>query len=234
MQSLVLSLVFLIASETFVYVNGFFWLFFTALFLFSLSSSWYKLKKPNLVILTLFIPIIEFALFYISQDSQIRHLAAFVSFLAFYFLFELTFKKSYLIIIAFLEFLLMSFIMFVFHPLYEIPFFVSFMLIFITSFLLFFSSINGILKLGLKLKFRLFYFSLILAIVISEFFWIFTKFPYNFVTSGFLLFLIYYIIWDLTIRYFASSLTKRTLVLTGVFLFLILVLIFSTIAIFWK
>lgn len=234
MQSLVLSLVFLVTSETFVYVNGFFWLFFPVLFLFSFFSSWYKLKKPNLVILVSFIPIIEFILFYISQDPQIRHLATFISFLAFYFLFELNFKKSYLIIIAFLEFLLMSFIMFIFHSLYEMPFFVSFISIFITSFLLFFSSINGILKLGLKLKFRLFYFSLILAVVISEFFWIFTKFPYNFVTSGFLLFLIYYIIWDLTIRYFASSLTKRTLVLTAIFLFLLLALIFSTIAIFWK
>lgn len=213
----------------FIYMDGFFWLFFSILFAFTVFASWYVLKKPHLVVLSSFLPVVEFAIFYLSYESQVRHLLTFMSFLAFYCLFALNFKKSYLIIISFLEFILISFAIFIFYSLYEAPFFIVFIFTFLMSFLLFFSSINGILKLSLQLKFRLFYFSLILALVISEFFWLFTKFPFNFATSGFLLFLIYYIIWDFTIRYFASSLTKKTLISTILFLFLILALVFSTV-----
>lgn len=229
MQSLVLSLIFAAVSEMFIYTDGLFWLFFLVLFAFVFFTSWYFLKKPHLVILASFLPIVEFSVFYLSYEPQIRHLIAFASFLAFYFLFALNFKKSYLIIISFLEFILTSFVIFILYSLYEVPFFIVFIFIFLMSFLLFFSSINGILKLSLQLKFRLFYFSLMLALVISEFFWLFTKFPFNFATSGLLLFLIYYIIWDFTIRYFASSLTKKTLISTILFLFLILTLVFSTV-----
>ncbi|MEK7452815.1 MAG: hypothetical protein AAB614_01120 [Patescibacteria group bacterium] len=100
---------------------------------------------------------------------------------------------------------------------------------FIASFLIFFSSISFVLKLAFALKFRLFIFSLVAALIISESYWLISKLPLNFVTSGFVIFVIYYAIWDITIRYFAGNLTKKSIYFILALLVLTLSIIFITI-----
>ena len=127
-----------------------------------------------------------------------------------------------------LELLLIFSTLFVYNSLYGVSLWFALSITFLSSFSIFFSSIASVLNLDLSLKVRLFYFSLIVGIVISELYWLMTKFPFNFLTSGFVVFLVYYAIWDISIRYFASSLTKRSVYAILLFLFVILATIFIT------
>ncbi len=229
MRNIVLALIFFILSEIFILKDGYFLWFFAPTFLFALIVSWYFIKKASIVTIVSLIPIIQFPLIYLVGGEQAEHFIALISSLAFYLLFNPKVKKSHLIIISFAQFILAVSILFTFHALYGIPYWLILPLVFLLSFSLFFSSSSAVLKLTFPLKLRLFYFSIILGIVMLEFYWLVSKLPFNFITAGFIVFLVYYTIWDITIRYFSGSLTKKSMYFVLSFLLLILAAIFITV-----
>jgi len=227
-RALLLSVIFFAISELYLFSDSFFWSLFFLSFLFSLAVSWYFLKKASLVTKITALSPIAFSLFYLIQDARVEQFISFALAFCFYLLFKPEVKRSYLIIISFLELLLIFSTLFAYNSLYGVSLWVALLITFLASFTIFFSSISSVLSLDLSLKVRLFYFSLIVAIVISELYWLMTKFPFNFITSGFVVFLVYYAIWDISIRYFASSLTKRSVYAILLFLLFILLIIFVT------
>jgi hypothetical protein len=225
-KPILFSLIFFSIFELAVFSENFFWWFFSLSFVFSLVFSWYFLKKASLVTKVAVLPPIGFSLFYLIQNFQIKQIIIIFLSFCFYFLFKPNIKKSYLILISFSELLLIFSLLFAYSSFYNLSLWMALLIIFISSFSIFFSSIAGVLNLQLTLKIRLFYFSAIVAIVISELYWLMIKFPFDFFTSGFILFLIYYAIWDISIRYFANNLTKKSIYLTLTLLFIILILVF--------
>ena len=192
----------------------------------STHFSWYFTKKASIVTLVSLLPLIEFSLLNLFQNTQAQQIVIFASTLAFYFLLNTRLNKSLIIIISFFEMLLASSAVFAYSSLYDLSSFLILAIIFFLTFLIFFSSISSVLNLELFLKFRLFYFSLMLGIIITEFYWVLTKFPFNFITSGFILFIVYYIVWEITVRYFANTLSKKSIYYIASFLVLILAFIF--------
>ena len=234
-KNIIPSLFLFLLAELYIFKEDF--LVFFTVFSFSLLLffSWYFLKKASLVTIISFLPLIEFPILNLLSEKDAKHLTAVLfSFFA-YLLFKSIPKKSHIIIISFFEFLLGASLLFVFL-LSGADVFLSesilFFLMFFLSFSLFFSSILSVLKLELFLKIRLFNFSVIVGILMVEFFWILLKFPFNFLTSGFILFLIYYVICDITIRYFANNLTKKSILKTSLFLLLVFVSLLVTVKLF--
>lgn len=229
MRNIVLALIFFILSESFILKDGFFLWISIPTFLFSLIVSWYFIKRASIVTLVSQIPIVQFPLIYLVRSGQAEHFITIVSSLAFYLLFNSAIKKSHLIIISFTQFVVAISVLFAYHDLYDLSYWLTLLFVFLLSFSLFFSSSSSVLRLSFSLKLRLFYFSLILGVVMLEFYWMISKLPFNFITSGFIVFLIYYAIWDITIRYFSGSLTKKSIYFVVSFLLLILAAIFITV-----
>ena len=225
-KTFIFSLIFFSIFEVYIYFESFFWWFFSLSFIFSLVFSWYFLKKASLVIKVIALPPMGFSLIYLIQNFQIKQIFIIFLTFCFYLLFKPNIKKSYLILISFFEMLLIFSLLFAYRSFYDLSFLVALLIIFLSSFLIFFSSIAGVLNLQLTLKIRLFYFSVIVAIVISELYWMMIKFPFDFFTSGFILFLIYYAVWDISIRYFANNLTKKSVYLMLILLFAVLMAVF--------
>ncbi|MBI3671456.1 hypothetical protein HY249_01525 [Candidatus Azambacteria bacterium] len=229
MRNIFLSGIFFILSELFISGGGFSFFIFIFAFLFALSASWYFLKNAPLATMVSILPVVQFPLLYMVVDGSNRHIIAIASVFIFYLLFSSKIKKSHIIIISFIESLLAFSLIFSYQEFYELSNWLVFPIVFFSSLVMFFASISAVLKLAFPLKMRLFYFSFTQAFILTEFYWVIFKMPLNFLTSGFILFVIYYSIWDITIRYFAGNLTKKSLRSTAFFLLLILVLIFITV-----
>jgi len=216
-------------AELYLFTGTLSWLFFGSSFLILLFFSWYFAKKISLSILALFVPVLEYYLFNILDSQSVKHSLAFLSFLGVYVLFNGRIKKQLIILTSLSEFLFVSLILYANFLLYEKSFLSLAFPIFISSFLIFFSSIAGVLNMHIKLKIRLFYFSLVLGIIMTEAFLMISKLPFNVVSAAFLFFVFYYIFWDITTRYFAGTLTKKSLFSIFAFFLLILALIFTTV-----
>lgn len=86
-------------------------------------------------------------------------------------------------------------------------------LVFISTFFLFFISEKLMLSTAeLPLKIRLSVFSFGAAIFISELYVVFSSLPFTIFAIDFMLFIAYYTLWDMTMRYFSQSFTKRSLI----------------------
>lgn len=86
------------------------------------------------------------------------------------------------------------------------------LVVFFFSTLLFFSSICFLLGNNTKFVLRLLLFSLAVGFIIMEFYFALSSLPFNFASIDFLVFIIYYVLWDLTRRYFSRQLTKKSLI----------------------
>ncbi len=225
-KNIFLSLIFFVFSEFAIYREELNLWLLPVMFFYSLFFSWFFTKKASLVSMISLIPIIQISLFSILQSFQVKQILVAFFTLAFYALFNLKTKIPLIILVSFVEILLSFIILFAYNLIYEVSDILMVLSVFASSFIIFISSISSILKLKLFLKFRLFYFSLIAGLIVSQLYWILIKFPFNFITASFMLFLIYYVLWEITVRYFVNTLTKKSIYILISFLVLILTVIF--------
>ncbi len=213
--------------EYFVLKDYFSWILFLSFLLVLLFFSWFFTKKANLTFITLLVPFSAYLLLQIISNPTLKHITTAIASAVVYILFSKRVNKSFLIILSFFEFFVISSFLFAVEFLEKIDKLSASFFSFLLVFFMFYSSIAGVLRLRFEDKFRLFVFSFLTGLILAEFFWIIIKFPFNFVTAGFMLFLVYYLIWDVTIRYFAGSLTKKAAYFSILFFLLILAFIFT-------
>lgn len=77
--------------------------------------------------------------------------------------------------------------------------------------LIFFNSITVLCELGMWMRVRLFAFSLGVGVVMAELFFVTSNLPLHIANIDFLLFFVYYVLWDVTVRYFSIRFTMRSL-----------------------
>jgi hypothetical protein len=229
-KRIIFSLIFFFLAELFVLKDVNMYLCMSLSFLMTLFYSWYYIKRSAFIVIISLLAPAQFLFLNILESDPLKHFMIFLFSLFFYSLFTEVPKRAHIIVVSFFELILYVFIVFFHSYFYGISSLSYFLIIFLITFSLFFSSISGTLNIKRKLKNRLFYFSLIAGVVVSEFFWIMTKLPFNnFLTSAFMVFLFYYAMWDVAIRYFAGSLTRRAIIKVLIFMVLILLAIFTTV-----
>lgn len=121
-------------------------------------------------------------------------------------------RYSYLVIFSFLSFLVLSFLVLAVQIASQPPMWVLLVLIGVISALLFFLAHTLVLELGFWLKFRLAWFSIVIGIIMAEFYWVLSRLPLDIVNIDFLLGIVYYTLWDISHRYLSLRFTKRALV----------------------
>jgi len=123
------------------------------------------------------------------------------------------YKPRRMVLVSFIEILALYFAVLASHAFSHISLFFALVLIAFGTALIFFNSITVMCELGMWLRVRLFAFSLAIGAVMAELFLVLGKLPFHIANIDFLLFFVYYIVWDITIRYFSVRFTKRALVI---------------------
>lgn len=126
----------------------------------------------------------------------------------------------HVVLISFIDVIALYFVVLAWHAFSHISLFFALALIALGTALIFFNSITVMCELGMWLRVRLFAFSLAIGMVMAELFMVFGKLPFHIANIDFLLFFVYYILWDVTVRYFSIRFTKRALA-TNAFLLLL-------------
>lgn len=124
------------------------------------------------------------------------------------------------VLVSFVEILALYFAVLAWHAFSHISVFFALVMMALGTALIFFNSVTVMCELGMWLRMRLFAFSLAVGVVMAELFSVFTKLPFHIANIDFLLFFVYYIVWDVTVRYFSIRFTKRALALNALLLFL--------------
>jgi len=210
-----LSLIFLFLLELPLLVyEGSFWLFAIAL-IFAPTVCWYLLRRINLSVISGLLSLAAILLIQLSSNDGFIQTVVVVSSLLFYLLLLIAGKQRYheVIIISFIEFLVYLFLILSSQTFFNISLWFVLPAVFAVSSILFFASLTTILDLGFWLKFRLGTFSLIVGFLIAEFYLYLSKLPFNVMSIDFILFIIYYVLWDIAYRYFALQFTKRSLLI---------------------
>lgn len=106
-------------------------------------------------------------------------------------------------------------------------------IVFLFIYFLFFISQKLILPTAeLPLKIRLSVFSFGVAFFISELYIVFSSFPFTYFAIDFMLFIAYYTLWDMTMKYFSQSFTKRSLVGNIIWFLISFILILLSVFVF--
>ncbi|MEK7493872.1 MAG: hypothetical protein AAB630_01810 [Patescibacteria group bacterium] len=124
------------------------------------------------------------------------------------------------VLISFMEVIALYFAVLAWHAFSHISLFFALVMMALGTALIFFNSVTVMCELGMWLRVRLFAFSLGVGVVMAELFSVFTKLPFHIANIDFLLFFVYYILWDVTVRYFSIRFTKRALAINVGLLFL--------------
>lgn len=124
------------------------------------------------------------------------------------------------VLISFTEVFVLYFAVLAWHAFSHISLFFALMMMALGTALIFFNSITMMHELGMRLRLRLFAFSLVVGVIMAELFFVFSKLPLHIANIDFLLFFVYYIVWDATVRYFSTRFTKRALMINILLLFL--------------
>lgn len=124
------------------------------------------------------------------------------------------------VLISFIEVFVLYFAVLAWYAFSNISSFLALALIALGTALIFFNSVTVMCELGMWLRVRLFAFSLAIGIIMAELFVVFGKLPLHIANIDFLLFFVYYIVWDVVVRYFSIRFTKRALA-TNAFLLLL-------------
>lgn len=125
-----------------------------------------------------------------------------------------------IVLVSFVAILAFYFTVLAWHAFSHISLFLALALIALNTALIFFNSVTVMCELGMWLRVRLFAFSLAIGIIMAELFVVFGKLPLHIANIDFLLFFVYYIVWDVVVRYFSIRFTKRALATNALLLFL--------------
>lgn len=207
-----------------------FWLCaFAAIFLVGISF-WRIFESMSLLLIALSWAMVSFYFLSLSQSHSFSQFVIAVSSIALYGLARTFSAKNPIfgVSLSFLVFLGSIFSLLRIQLLLNVSLLEIVPLVFILTFFLFFISEKLMLSTAeLPLKIRLSVFSFGVAFFISELYVVFSSFPFTIFAIDFMLFIAYYTLWDMTMRYFSRSFTKRSLVgniLWFVFSFILILL----------
>ncbi|HEY4518816.1 MAG TPA: hypothetical protein VJK01_00445 [Candidatus Paceibacterota bacterium] len=252
MFSLIFSLVFLALLEGAVFLSGgYFGLAALGVLVFSLYIVWraVPVKKPAFLVLAVFSALPAILFLTVSQNLIFSQIAVLISSAIFYALASgysgrnpdvaMPFDSSAEVLtkaealrgggvalISFIEFFAIVFLALVYQTMAAVSGWVTGPIIFAAASLLFFSSIYLVLDLRGALLIRLLLFSFLAGFAVTEFYFALSLLPFNLPSIDFLVFIIYYGLWDISSRYFSERLTKKALLID------IALVIFSYAAIF--
>src|SRR3989344_3465077 len=242
MFSLIFSFVFLALLEGAVFLSGgYFWLAALGALVFSSSIVWRAaaVKKQAFLVLAVLSALPAVLFLTLSQNLIFSQIAVLISSIIFYALTSgysgrnpdvavpsEALREGGAALISFIEFFAIVFLALVYQTMAAVSGWVTGPIIFVAASLLFFSSIYLVLDLRGALLIRLLLFSFLAGFAVTEFYFALSLLPFNLPSIDFLVFIIYYGLWDISSRYFSERLTKKALLID------IALVIFSYAAIF--
>ena len=245
MPSLIFSFVFLALLELIVFFpESYFWL--AVLGVLALSSyvgnprtrraeqssydGWRATpaKKSAFLVLAVLPSLIAVLLLGVSRNTIFSQAVVLSASFIFYALASgyLARNISALSVVSFIELFAVVFLALVYQTASAASGWVTGPMVFIAASLLFFLSIYLAIDPRGSLMTRLLFFSFLAGLVTAEFYLALSRLPFNLPSIDFLVFIIYYGLWDVSSRYFSRRLTKKAL------LFNILLIVFSYAAVF--
>ena len=193
-----------------------------ALPLFAFSAVWYLSGRLNMSVLAGVYGGVSAALLSLVPGGFPEHISVFFAVVAWYaFMRAVADRRPRgVALISFIEVLVFYFVMLAWYAFSHVSLFFALIIIALGTALIFFNSVTTVCELGMRLRLRLFAFSLGVSVIMAELFFVFSRLPLHIANIDFLLFFVYYIMWDATTRYFSSRFTKRALIINILLLFL--------------
>lgn len=213
-----------------------FWLCVFAAVFFVGIGFWRVFASLSLSLLALFWTSLSSYFLFLSKDASFSQFIIVISGVGLYGLartfpikkFVFSISLSFLIFLGFIFSLLRLQLLLNVSLLEIVP------LVFILTFFLFFISERLVLPTAeLPLKIRLSVFSFGVSFFISELYVVFSSLPFTIFAIDFMLFIVYYTLWDMTMRYFSRSFTKRSLIGNILWLVLSFALILLSVLLFY-
>ena len=231
MLSLIFSLVFSALLELIVFFHGsYFWPAALGVLAFSSYVGWraVSVKKSAFLVLAVLLSLSAVLLLGVSRNIIFSQAVVLSASLIFYALASgyLVRNISALSVVSFVELFAVVFLALVYQTASAASGWVTGPMVFIAASLLFFLSIYLTIDPRGPLMIRLLFFSFLAGLVTAEFYLALSHLPFNLPSIDFLVFIIYYGLWDVSSRYFSRRLTKKAL------LFNILLIVFSYAAVF--
>lgn len=206
--------------QTLVYQESAAMLFALPVLAFSLA--WYSSQRMSVSAIALLHGVVasfSLSLFQSGIPAQIISIASTGVFFALLSAIEKRRPRA-IVLVSFFDFLIFFFLMLSRKMYFETSAWMLAISSFLFIFPLFSASLSVMLEVGLWLRLRLFAFSAVAGIIMAELFLVFGKLPLHPINIDFLLFFVYYTLWDAALRYFAVRFTKRSLAI-GIVLFLV-------------
>lgn len=233
MLPLIFSLVFFTLLEGSAFLTGgYFWLSALGAFALSFYAIWRAdfVKKPAFLVLAALLVLIVVSLLSVSRNIIFSQIIISVASLIFYALASGYLARNTVAaaLVFFVELLAIVFLMLAHQTALAVSGWVIGLLLFVVVFALFFFSIFSAVDLKKPLMIRLLYFSLLAGIIVTEFYFALSRLPFNLPSIDFLVFIIYYGLWDISLRYFSLRLTKNILLFDVLLVLLSFVFIFSS------
>ncbi|MBI5913316.1 hypothetical protein HY839_02645 [Candidatus Azambacteria bacterium] len=190
--------------------------------LFAFSAMWYLSGRFNVSVLAGVYGGISAALFSLVPSGLPAHIIAVCAAAGWYaFMHAVAERRPRgAVLVSFVEVFVLYFAVLAWHAFSHISLFLALTMIALGTALIFFNSVTVMCELGMWLRVRLFMFSLGVGVMIAELFAVLSKLPFHIANIDFLLFFVYYIVWDVTVRYFSIRFTKRALAVNVLLLFL--------------
>jgi len=200
--------------QTLVYQESTVMLFALPVLAFSLA--WYYSQRVSFSVIALLHGVVASLFLSLFQNGVPAQIIAIISagiFFLFLSLIEARRPRA-LVLVSFYEFLAFFFLLLSYRLYFETPLWLLGFSAFLFILSLFSSSLSIMLEVGLWLRVRLFAFSIVVAAIMTELFLVFGNLSLHPVNIDFLLFFVYYTLWDITLRYFAVRFTKQSLVIS--------------------
>lgn len=216
MPPIIFSLIFLALLELSVSIaESYFWLFALGALLVSLAGAWRADRKAAVLVIAFFISLLSVLFLDISRNFIFHQAVIITAALMLYAVFAayIQRKLTFIVFSSFAVFMAGTFLMLIYQMTSAISWWIVAPFIFLLSFFLFFSTIRLLIGDDARFLLRLFCFSLAAGFIIAEFYFALSALPFNLISIDFLIFIIYYGLWNLSSRYFSERLTKKSLLL---------------------
>ncbi|MCR4323153.1 MAG: hypothetical protein NUV61_03655 [Candidatus Azambacteria bacterium] len=220
MTVIFLSFLFLLIAELRVMTVSESSLLPVLLSLFAGSAMWYLSRRFNVSVLAgVYGACVAILLSFVSRGLVAHSIVACAAVLWYAFMYAVVSRRPRgVVLISFAEVVALYFAVLVWYAFAHISLFLALTIITVGTALIFYNAMMVMCSLGMWLRVRLFIFSLVVGVMMAELFSVFSKLPFHIANIDFLLFFVYYIVWDITLRYFSMRFTKRALVVNAVLL----------------
>lgn len=215
---MIFSLIFLALLELSVSIaESYFWLFAFGALLVSLAGAWRADRKAAMLIIAFFISLLSVLFLNISRNFLFHQAIIIIAALMLYAILTAYIRRRLTLVVfsSFVVFMAGTLLMLIYQMTGAVSWWSVASFIFILSSFLFFSTIRLLIGGDARFLLRLFCFSLAVGFIMAEFYSALSALPFNLASIDFLVFIIYYGLWDLSLRYFSRRLTKKSLLLNA-------------------